>query len=109
MYRVDDQAAKGHFARDAFTIDPDAKTIVCPNGQLVQIRLNKDGSGTADFGEHALCPLRAQCTDSASSRTVRIHPKHKTLARSRTRQRHPVCGSSATAPPDPRSSARSVT
>jgi hypothetical protein len=81
-------AAKGHFAQDAFTIDTDAKTVTCPNGLLVQIRLQKDGSGTAEFGVHcASCPLRGQCTDSASGRTVRIHPKHKTLARSRARQR----------------------
>lgn len=83
-------AAKGHFAQDAFAIDTDAKTVTCPAGQLVQIRLNKDGSGTAEFGAHcATCPLRAQCTDAVSGRTVRIHPKHKTLAHSRTRQRDP--------------------
>ena len=84
-------AAKGHFAQDAFTIDTDAKTVTCPNGRLVQIRLQKDGSGTADFGVScASCPLRAQCTDAASGRTVRIHPKHKTLTRSRTRQKDPA-------------------
>ena len=83
-------AAKGHFAQDAFTIDTNAKTVTCPNGRLVQIRLNKDGSGTADFGVHCpSCPLRAQCTDAVGGRTVRIHPKHKTLARSRARQHDP--------------------
>ena len=83
-------ATKGHFAQDAFTIDIDAKTVTCPSGQLVQIRLQKDGSGAAGFGIHcAPCPLRAQCTDSASGRTMRIHPKHKTLTRSRARQRDP--------------------
>ena len=84
-------AVKGHFAQDAFTIDMDSKTVTCPNGQLVQIRVRKDGSGIASFDTHcATCPLRAQCTDSASGRTVRIpHPKHKTLARSRARQRDP--------------------
>lgn len=84
-------AAKGHFAQDAFAIDTDAKTVTCPNGKLVQIRLNKDGSGTAEFGgQCASCPLRAQCTDAISGRTVRIHPKHKTLDRSRKRQRDPA-------------------
>ena len=83
-------ATKGHFAQDAFTIDIDAKTVTCPSGQLVQIRLQKDGSGAAGFGIHcAPCQLRAQCTDSASGRTMRIHPKHKTLTRSRARQRDP--------------------
>jgi transposase len=81
-------AAKGHFTQDAFTIDTDARTVRCPNGQLVQLRLRKDGSAIADFGVHcASCPLRAQCTDSASGRTIRIHPKHKTLARSRAKQK----------------------
>jgi hypothetical protein len=83
-------AIKGHFAQDAFTIDIDAKTVTCPNGVLVQLRLNKDGAGIADFGAHcAACPLRAQCTDSASGRSVRTHPKHKTLSRSRARQQDP--------------------
>ena len=83
-------AAKGHFTQDAFVIDVDAKTVTCPNGQLVQLRLQKDGSGIADFGVACLsCPLRAQCTDSLSGRTVRTHPKHKTLTRSRATQRDP--------------------
>lgn len=83
-------AAKGHFAQDAFTIDTDAKTVCCPSGRLVQIRLQKDGSGIASFDAHCRsCRLRAQCTDAASGRMVRIHPKHKTLARNRARQRDP--------------------
>jgi hypothetical protein len=84
-------AAKGHFTQDAFLIDTDAKTVVCPAGRLVMLRLQKDGSSTAAFSVLcATCPLRAQCTDSLSGRTVRIHPKHHTLARSRTRQREPA-------------------
>jgi transposase len=83
-------AAKGHFTQDAFTIDVDAKTVVCPNGVLVKLRLQKDGAGSADFGVAcASCPLRSQCTDSPSGRTVRTHSKHKTLARCRAAQRDP--------------------
>lgn len=83
-------AAKGHFTQDAFTIDIEAKTVGCPNGVLVKLRLQKDGAGTADFGVACQsCLLRAQCTDSVSGRTVRTHPKHKTLARSRAAQRDP--------------------
>jgi hypothetical protein len=83
-------AIKGHFAQDAFTIDTDAKTVTCPNGVLVQLRLNKDGAGTADFGvQCSSCQLRAQCTDAVSGRSVRTHPKHKTLTRSRARQQDP--------------------
>ncbi|CAN5484542.1 hypothetical protein BH09MYX1_BH09MYX1_67950 [soil metagenome] len=84
-------SVKGHFAQDAFTIDVDAKTVTCPNGRLVELRLRKDGSGFANFGVPcASCPLRAQCTDSASGRTVGTHPKHKTLTRHRERQRDPA-------------------
>ena len=84
-------AAKGHFAQDAFRIDIDAKTVGCPNGLVVELRLRKDGSGFADFGVGcASCPLRTKCTDSATGRTVRTHPKHPTLTRSRERQRDPA-------------------
>jgi hypothetical protein len=83
-------AAKGHFSQDAFTIDTCANTVTCPNGTLVELRLRKDGSSLAQFGDHcASCPLRAQCTDSPQGRTIRIHPKHDTLTKYRVKQRDP--------------------
>ena len=78
----------GHFSQDAFDIDVDAKTVRCPAGQLVPIRLNKDGSGTAAFASSCIhCPLRENCTASKEGRTIRVHPKHAVLARNRRRQR----------------------
>jgi hypothetical protein len=36
------------------------RTVTCPSGRLVELRLQKDGSGVAEFGENcAACPLRA--------------------------------------------------
>ncbi len=80
---------KGFFAQDEFKIDESAGTVECPNGALVPLRRNsKDGSGLASFGPHCeSCPLRAQCTDAKSGRTIKTHPQHATLQRSRTRQR----------------------
>jgi hypothetical protein len=81
-------AAKGHFAADAFKVDLRAKTVECPAGLLVQLRVRKDGSGVARFASQcASCPLRARCTDSPSGREVNVHAKYETLARSRARQR----------------------
>lgn len=83
-------AREGKFSQDDFRIDLDAGTVQCPAGQLVKLRLSKDGSGEAQFG--ALCndcPLRAKCTESKSGRTVYVHPKHRVLDRSRKRQRDP--------------------
>jgi hypothetical protein len=80
----------GKFSQDNFCIDLDAGTVQCPAGQLVKLRLSKEGSGEAQFG--ALCndcPLRAKCTESKSGRTVSVHAKHRTLDRSRKRQRDP--------------------
>ncbi len=81
----------GFFAQDEFKIDESAGTVGCPNGVLVQLRRNSsDGSGLASFGVHCeSCPLRAQCTDSKTGRTIKTHPHHATLHRSRTRQRDP--------------------
>jgi len=82
---------KGLFRQDAFTIDENAGTVACPNGVLVQLRRSSDGSGQASFGGHCdNCPLRAQCTDSKSGRTIHTHPQHATLQRARTRQRDPA-------------------
>lgn len=84
-------APKGHFPQDSFKLDLTACTAQCPNGVLVALRLHKDGSRTADFGPScASCPIRAQCTDSKSGRSLHLHPKHETLTRSRERQRDPA-------------------
>jgi hypothetical protein len=83
-------AREGKFSQDDFRIDLDACTVQCPAGQLVKLRLSKDGSGEAQFGALCKeCPLRAQCTESKIGRTVYVHPKHRTLDRSRRRQRDP--------------------
>jgi hypothetical protein len=82
---------QGMYSQDDFKIDTQAGTACCPAGKLVKLRVLTDGSATADFSAScATCPLRGQCTTSASGRTLSIHPKHGTLARSRTRQRDPV-------------------
>lgn len=78
------------FAQNAFVIDTRAKTVSCPNGVLVELRLRKDGSSYADFGAHCQsCPLRGKCTDSKSGRGINVHPKHDTLHRERERQKSP--------------------
>jgi hypothetical protein len=83
-------ARDGKFSQDDFRIDLDAGTVQCPAGQLIQLRTSKGGGGEAQFGAHCNeCPLRSKCTESKSGRTVRVHPKHRTLDRSRKRQRDP--------------------
>jgi hypothetical protein len=80
----------GMYSQDEFRIDLDECTVQCPAGHLVTLRLSKDGSGEAKFGQHCNdCPLRTQCTESKTGRTVYIHPKHRTLDRARRRQRDP--------------------
>lgn len=81
---------KGMFSQDEFRIDISSKTASCPNGVEVELRMRPDGSAVADFGRTgacAGCPLRQQCTESRSGRTLRIHAKHETLVRYRELQR----------------------
>jgi hypothetical protein len=83
-------AREGKFSQDDFRLDLDACTVQCPAGQLVKLRLSKDGSGEAQFGGLCKdCLLRQKCTESKSGRTVYVHPKHRTLDRARRRQRDP--------------------
>ena len=84
-------AKRGMFSQDAFQIDGDEQTVRCPAGVLVQLRRQADGSGKAEFGSNCnQCPLRATCTTSPTGRTVRTHPKYKTLTRFRQQQRDPT-------------------
>lgn len=83
--------SKGKFRKDDFQIDADAGTVTCPAGRLVPIRRSKDDGGIAIFAPHcADCPLRSQCTDSLQGRRIHVHPREKTLQRSRERQRDPT-------------------
>lgn len=79
---------EGMFSQDDFAIDTSAADVHCPAGVRVSLRVLKDGSRVAEFGARcAECPLRSQCTNSKSGRTIKVHPKHETLARHRKRQR----------------------
>jgi hypothetical protein len=83
-------ARAGKFSQDEFRIDLDAQSVQCPAGRVVRLRVLKDGAGEAQFGAQCeQCPLRSQCTESKSGRTVFVHPKHRVLDRARRRQRDP--------------------
>ena len=80
---------EGMFSQDAFEIDTTAGTARCPQGVLIQLRLNKDGGYFANFGRHCDgCSQRSSCTESATGRTLHIHAEHARLRRARERQRH---------------------
>ena len=83
-------AREGMFCQDDFEIDSEAGTVRCPAGIRVCLRVQKDGSSIGDFVSNcAECPLRPQCTNSQSGRTIKLHPKHKILDRHRKHQRDP--------------------
>jgi Transposase DDE domain/Transposase domain (DUF772) len=84
-------APGGRLAKDRFTIDLAAGTVTCPNAVTVTIRPAKTGGGTAAFGAVcAGCPLAAQCTGSATGRTITISRYEAELARARTAQADPA-------------------
>lgn len=83
-------APEGKFAKDQFHIDLDDKTVCCPAGVLVVIKVSADGSGIASFGKNCDgCALRGRCTDGKEGRSIRVHPREATLQRSRAHQRKP--------------------
>ena len=79
----------GLYNKDAFTIDPDKRSVTCPAGHQIEIR----GSGNnqkASFGNLCVtCPVRQNCTRSSSGRTVSIHPREEELRQLRTQQSDP--------------------
>jgi hypothetical protein len=83
-------AAGGLFTKDAFDVDLDTDIVTCPNKKTANIRRNKDGSGTAEFGTVCPnCPLRAQCTKAAGGRTITVGRHERRLAEARQRQADP--------------------
>ncbi len=80
-------APAGRFGKDRFNVDLDHDTVSCPGGVTVSIRRGVHGDGIAYFAEHCIaCPLRDQCTDAASGRTIRVNEFEAALARARQRQ-----------------------
>jgi DDE family transposase/transposase-like protein DUF772 len=85
-------AVTGHFPKDRFAIDLDAKTVTCPAGVTVPIRARGGRhAGDARFGAacHA-CPLAAQCTTAKDGRTITIGPHEARLAAARQAQASPA-------------------
>jgi len=77
----------GLFHKDQFDIDLDEREVTCPAGNSAPIVDGPTGGGTASFGDLCQsCPLRDQCTTSATGRTVTIHPREATLNKHRCRQ-----------------------
>jgi len=62
-------AVPGGFTRDDFTVDHNARTVTCPNGNTAPISAN----GNATFGRACDgCPLRARCTTSRTGRSLHV-------------------------------------
>lgn len=86
-------AVKGHFPKDRFAIDLDAKTVTCPAGVTVPLRASgRDRhAGEARFGAACrTCPLAAQCTTAQAGRTITIGPHEAQLAAARQAQASPA-------------------
>jgi hypothetical protein len=87
-------APAGKFTKDRFDVDLEQQQVTCPNGTVAAIRPVKDHArhaGMADFGKACTtCPLRAQCTDSKTGRSITIGHHEARLAAARTRQQNPA-------------------
>jgi hypothetical protein len=87
-------APAGKFTKDRFDVDLDRQQVTCPNGVVAPIRAVKDHdrhAGKADFGKACTtCPLRAQCTDSKTGRSITIGRHEARLTAARTRQTDPA-------------------
>lgn len=67
-------AVEGGFTIDDFTYDAATESLTCPAG----LTRNPSAKGTVTFGAGCRgCPLREQCTTSASGRTVLLGEHHQ--------------------------------
>lgn len=84
-------APQGRFPKDRFTIDLGEDTVTCPGGVTAPIRRDKAGDGQAAFGDACSdCPLRAQCTDARSGRSITVSRHERRLATARAAQKDPA-------------------
>jgi Fe-S cluster biogenesis protein NfuA len=83
-------APGGRYAKDAFQIDLEAGTVVCPAGQTATLRAIKDGHIAHFAGACQGCPLAGRCTTSPSGRSIHVGVYEQQLARARARQTDPA-------------------
>jgi hypothetical protein len=86
-------APAGKYTKDQFDIDLDQATVTCPNRVVRPIRpIRGTGrhAGIAEFGTACgTCPLREQCTDSKTGRSITVGRHEAKLTAARTRQTDP--------------------
>ena len=83
-------APGGRFAKDAFEINIQAGTVVCPAGQTAALRAIKDGH-IAHFARACQgCPLAERCTTSPAGRSIHVGIYEQQLTRARARQTDPA-------------------
>lgn len=80
-----DVSREGRYSKAHFTIDLDARRVVCPAGKAAPIMGPKAQFSRTDCGP---CAQRDQCT-KAAYRSVQIHPLEPLLQRFRTAQKRP--------------------
>ena len=82
---------EGMFGKDEFLVDLAQDTVTCPNGVTVPIRRHRSGDGLASFGEACRdCPLRAQCTNAKTGRSITVGRHEPHLAKARAQQHDPA-------------------
>ncbi len=85
---------QGIFDDEAFTYDPIADVYRCPAGQTLKPRRVHPIRRTLEYKASAKicggCALRAQCTRSASGRTVQRHEKQEALNVARAQANSPA-------------------
>jgi hypothetical protein len=78
-------AVEGGYTIDDFTVDEDAGTVTCPNGNTRPISTTR----VATFGVLCRdCPLRAQCTTSKTGRKIVLHQRDDLLRQARRDWKH---------------------
>ncbi len=83
-------AISGHFSKDDFSIDLEARTVTCPAGQVARFNRHGNGFRVRFRAACAACPLASRCTTSSSGRAIEIGPHEALLTAGRAASRDPV-------------------
>jgi IS5 family transposase len=80
----------GHFTKDDFRIDLDARTVTCPAGRTAPFIRHTPGFEARFRSACATCPLASRCTSSADGRRIKINVHEALLTTGRAASRDPA-------------------
>lgn len=92
IVNVQEESAKGEFAKSNFTYDAERDAYICPRGEVLPLETTASGKQARRIYRchNVACPVRTQCTQATTGRTIKRLDTEDAFARQVASQSSPA-------------------